>query len=299
MQKKQGYRIRLLSVLLGSAMVAGCASKLPQGYGVAKSTASLAQEQMVAAEQATQVDTASTYLGLIEQMQQAGHWYASLAHTDAFERLHGSSTNIQLLRADALRNTQQYDAAKRLYMSLLNTGQASRAYRGIGLLEAGQGRYEEAVAALDKARRLNPVDPNILSDMGYALMLSGQLDEAHLPVMQASQLAPNSPRVQLNLALFLMSSGQEALGGQLVQKLQQPAAKSAGGALIGAEAIASLQEQVLLVKRAVQMRRDAANTNLTEVLPGKVVKVSSMAVEAVPFSGQDAAQLSLYPKGVK
>ena len=298
MQKKQGYRIRLLSVLLGSAMVAGCASKLPQGYGVAKSTASLAQEQMVAAEQATQVDTASTYLGLIEKMQQAGHWYASLAHTDAFERLHGSSTNIQLLRADALRNTQQYDAAKRLYMNLLNTGQASRAYRGIGLLEAGQGRYEEAVAALDKARRLNPVDPNILSDMGYALMLSGQLDEAHLPVMQASQLAPNSPRVQLNLALFLMASGQETLGGQLVQKLQQPAAKSAG-ALIGADAIASLQEQVLLVKRAVQMRRDAANANLTEVLLGKVIKVSSMAVEAVPLSGQDAAQLSLYPKGMK
>lgn len=298
MQKKQGYRIRLLSVLLGSAMVAGCASKLSQGYGVAKSTASLAQEQMVAAEQATQVDTASTYLGLIEQMQQAGHWYASLAHTDAFERLHGSSTNIQLLRADALRNTQQYDAAKGLYMNLLNTGQASRAYRGIGLLEAGQGRYEEAVAALDKARRLNPVDPNILSDMGYALMLSGQLDEAHLPVMQASQLAPNSPRVQLNLALFLMASGQETLGGQLVQKLQQPAAKSAG-ALIGADAIASLQEQVLLVKRAVQMRRDAANANLTEVLLGKVIKVSSMAVEAVPLSGQDAAQLSLYPKGMK
>src|SRR5256885_3547902 len=52
-------------------------------------TAAQAQQQLQNAQQATQVDNAQTYLDLITQMQQAGQWYASLAHTEAFEQQYG------------------------------------------------------------------------------------------------------------------------------------------------------------------------------------------------------------------
>lgn len=243
--------------LWGTAVmvVAGCASKAPQGYGISQSTASQAQAQFMAAEQATEVDTANTYLGLIEKMQQAGHWYASLAHTEAFVKQYGASPAVQLLQADALRNTRQYALAQKAYLALLGTPQAARAHRGMGLLEASQGNFHAAIAALEQARQLNPVDANTLSDMGYAYMRNGQLAQAHLPVLQAAQLAPQSPRIQLNLALYWLASGEEVLGGQLIQKLQLPQTK-AGGALIGPDAVRSLHEQLNMVRQAVQARAE-------------------------------------------
>nr|MBD4763317.1 hypothetical protein [Xanthomonas citri pv. citri] len=63
------------------------------------------------AQQATQVDNAQTYLDLITQMQQAGQWYASLAHTEAFEQQYGTQPESRLMRADALRNTGQAEQA--------------------------------------------------------------------------------------------------------------------------------------------------------------------------------------------
>lgn len=278
MYKKQGVAMARFVGIALTAFLVGCAAKAPQGYGVAKSTASQAQAQFAAAEQSTQVDTASAYRSLIEQMQQAGHWYASLAHTEAYEKQHGSSPEVQLLRADALRNTQQYELARKAYVPLLRSSQGARAYRGLGLLEASQGRYDAAIGALEQARRLNPIDANSLSDMGYAYMRNGQISEAQLPIMQAAQLAPSSARVQLNLALFWLVSGEDALASQVIQKLQQPQAKS-GSAAIGHAALQSLHEQVAVVKRAVQARHSAPRQQLTGSATGQVVQVSVATVE--------------------
>lgn len=276
MQKKNRNWV-WLPLVAAALMAAGCASKAPQGYGVTQSTASLAQAQLMEAEQATEVNTASTYLGLIEKMQQAGHWYAALAHTEAFEKQYGISPEVQLLRADALRNTQQYELAQKIYLHLLATPQASRAYRGMGLLEANQGRYDAAISSLEKARKLNPIDANILSDMGYAYMRNGQLSQAQLPVMQAAQLAPSSPRVQLNLALFWMASGEEALGVQVVQSLRQSGAK-AGSAAMHQGVLDSLQEQLSIVKKAIAARSAQELSQAGEAFAGPAVKVSSVGV---------------------
>lgn len=274
-----------LAAVLAVLVMAGCASKAPQGYGVApaKGTAALAQAQMQMAEQATQVDTSKTYLGLIEQMQQTGNWYASLAHTEAFVSLHGTSAEVQLLRADALRNTLQYEAAHQLYLSLLSTPVASRAHRGMGLLEASQGRYRQAVDALEQARKLNPIDANVLSDMGYAYMLDGQLEPARLPLMQAAQLAPESARVQLNLVIFLLASGENEAGSRLLQKLQlpQPPSKTP---LIDAMAVQQLQEQVLKIRQAIHAQAvpvPAPMTAPTSPVQASVVRVSEWSTEPV------------------
>lgn len=262
-------------VLLSLALLAGCASKSPQGYGVSQrqSTAAMAQAQMQAAEQATQLDTTKTYLDLIAQMQQSGQWYASLAHAEAFVAQHGPLPEVQILRADALRNTQQHAAAHQLYTSLIATSQASRAHRGLGLLEAAQGQYSQAIAALEKARQLNPIDANVLSDIGYAYMLNGQLDQAQLPVLQASQLAPDNARVQLNQALFWLASGEQARAMQFLEQMQRPQNKTRRPLIDGA-AIERLNEQLQVVNAAVQARQQSRQQPVAADEQGKVMKVS-------------------------
>jgi len=249
------------AAMVALVLLAGCASKpAPQGYGVGQEgTAAEAQRQMQQAEQSTKVDTVQTYLDLITQMQQAGQWYASLAHTEAFEQQYGANTQVRLLRADALRNTGQFAQAQLAYTALLqggDTNTAARARRGMGLLHASQGQYAQAVTQLEMARKLNPIDANVLSDLAYAHMLNGQLAPAQLPVLQAAQLAPTNARVQLNLALYWLASGNEPEAARLLQRLSQPQAKNMP-ALIDQNSLQTLQTQLASVQQAVQARASA------------------------------------------
>ncbi len=253
---------RLSFALTAAALVAltGCASKGPQGYGVAdQSTAAQAQQQMEKAELSTQVDSQQTYLDLIAQMQKANQWYASLAHTDAFERQYGNTAQIRLLRADALRNTDQATQAKDVYLALLknsDTTTTARAHRGLGLLYASQREFKQAVEQLEAARQLNPIDADVLSDLAYAQMLDGQVSAASLPIQQAAQLAPTNARVQLNLALYLIASGSQNQANQLLGRLRQPQAKNAAP-LVDEQSLQTLQAQLAVVREAVRARAQA------------------------------------------
>jgi Flp pilus assembly protein TadD len=255
--KLNNIRVLSMPLALAAALLTGCASKGPQGYGAAEqSTAAQAQQQMEKAAQLTQIDPQQTYLNLIRQMQQANQWYASLAHTQAFERQYGSQPQIRLMRADALRNTGQGKLAEQGYQALLadpDSSTVARARRGLGLLYASQGQYPNAIAQLEMARQINPIDADVLSDLAYAHMLDGQTEAAHLPVLQAAQLAPANPRVQLNLALYLMASDQKAQASQLLQRLSQPAAKNVP-ALIDANSMQTLQAQLQTVQTAMRRR---------------------------------------------
>lgn len=251
-----------LAFAAAALLLSGCAAKPAQGYGAAVAEAGLAQQaqqQLEKAEQSTQVDPKQTYLGLITQMQQANQWYAALAHTEAYERQYGSSAQVRLLRADALRNTGQALAAENEYRALLgepdNATQA-RAHRGLGLLHASQRSYAQAVAQLERARQLNPIDADLLSDLAYTHMLDGQLSAAALPILQAAQLAPTNARVQLNLALYWLASGAQDQATQLLQRLRQPPARNAAP-LIDDTSLQTLQAQLATVALAVQGRARA------------------------------------------
>ena len=245
-----------LATLALAMALAGCASKGPQGYGAPSAqqeTAAQAQQQLQNAQQATQVDNAQTYLDLITQMQQAGQWYASLAHTEAFEQQYGVNPESRLMQADALRNTGQVEQARQAYQALLQGATTARARRGLGLLYASQGQYGQAVEQLEKARQLNPIDANVLSDLAYAHMLDGRLAAAQIPIMQASQLAPANARVQLNMALFWLASDNQAQASQLLRQLAQPQAKGALP-MIDQTSLQTLQAQLASVRDAVRLR---------------------------------------------
>ena len=194
------------------------------------------------------------------------------------------------MRADALRNTGQVEQARQAYLALLQGATTARARRGLGLLYASQGQYGQAVEQLDKARQLNPIDANVLSDLAYAHMLDGRLAAAQMPIMQASQLAPANARVQLNMALFWLASGNQAQASQLLRQLAQPQAKGALP-MIDQTSLQTLQAQLTSVRDAVRLRGDSlpaevgAAVSSAPVLPSVPPSALPPALPPVPTLG--------------
>lgn len=172
------------------------------------------------AEQATapNLENPATHAALVRQMQGKGMWYASLAHIDALEQRWGISDDSRLLRAEALRQTEQFDASVRLYEQLTRTPLRAAAWRGLGLAAGTQGRYAQAAGHFEQARQVSPTDGLLLSDLGFALIMDHRHDEARLPIMQAAQLLPSHPKVRSNLALYLLVQDRPGEARQLMDE---------------------------------------------------------------------------------
>ncbi|NOV27712.1 pilus assembly protein TadD [Cupriavidus necator] len=169
----------------------------------------------------------AVYLGLIRKMQQDGLYFASLAHIEVYVQRFGAGPEIQVMRADALRETGQDQAATEAYQQLAATAkgaEAAHAHHGLGLLAGRQDDFARAVTELRAAAALDPVNARIASDLGYALMRAGALQDARVPVMQALELDARNPRVISNAVVWLMADGKRAQANAMMQKAALPEA---------------------------------------------------------------------------
>lgn len=173
------------------------------------------------------VDTQATYLKVVEQMQQEGLWFASLAHIDALEQRWGVSPDSTRMRGDALRQTGQAALSEDAYKRLMGTPIEGAGYRGLGLLAGARGNFEEAVRMFKQAQSRTPTDALLLSDLGYASLRAGLIADARLPLMQAMQLKPDSQQALANLALYLEVDGQREQATALMDSRRMPEATRA------------------------------------------------------------------------
>ncbi|SOD24227.1 Flp pilus assembly protein TadD, contains TPR repeats [Variovorax sp. YR752] len=205
------------ALLVALVMLAGCSG--PKGLYPAAADAQqrMAAETAATQKNATNIDTAATYMKLIEQMQTDGLWFASLAHIDALEQRWGVSPESSRLRADALRQTGETASSEASYKRLIGTPLEGAGYHGLGLLAGGRGDYSTAVALLKEAQRRNPTDAVLLSDLGYASLRAGLIAQARLPLMQALQLRSDNTQAQANLALYLEVTQQQAQADALME----------------------------------------------------------------------------------
>ncbi|CAN7606599.1 hypothetical protein LJR260_004312 [Variovorax paradoxus] len=203
--RSSSARCVLAITAIGAASLAitGCAGLKDQYAASTDAQQRLAAEMAADTKAGASVDTQATYLKLVEQMQKEDLWFASLAHIGALEQRWGVSPESTRLRAEALRQTGQAALAEAAYKHLLGTSMESAGYRGLGLLAGTRGNFTEAVQLLAQAQRRTPTDALLLSDLGYAHLRAGQIEEARLPLMQALQLRPDSTQAQANLALYL------------------------------------------------------------------------------------------------
>ncbi len=158
------------------------------------------------------------YLQLIAGMQQRGLYYASLAHLDAFDARWPGRADATLLRAHALRESGQTEAAKTMYGKLLGGPLAARAYHGLGLIAMRGGNLEEGSTALNHAAALAPTDATILGDQGYAYLMLGKYEDARLALFKAAELDAADKRIGANLALLLLVSGKLEQAQEIMQR---------------------------------------------------------------------------------
>lgn len=220
--------VRLLTCAAMVLAITGCGALKDQYAASADAQQRAAAEAAADNRAGAAIDTRSTYLKLVEQMQKEGLWFASLAHIDALEQRWGVSPESTRMRADALRQTGQASSSEQAYRRLIGTSLESAGYRGLGLLAGARGNFAEAVQLLKQAQRLTPTDAALVGDLGYASLRAGQIADARLPLMQALQLRPDSAQAQSNLALYLEITDQSEQADKLMEaNRMSPAARAA------------------------------------------------------------------------
>lgn len=259
--KRIGEAVTRAGMLAAALLLGACATK-ESGYGVGAQTERAALMQ--AADQKQSVpDTPGMYLGLIQRMQAQGLYYASLAHIDAYDKTYGVMPESILLRADALRMTDQPAASAAVYSQLLKTPLAARGYRGLGLLAGAAGDFDRAVQALTQASELAPTDPSLLSDLAYAKLRSGDVVGARVPLMKAAELDQRNPKIVSNLALYLFAAGRAQDAQRLMnqQHLSTEIRKDINGD--AAKIAAAVRAQQRAIATPLVVSRRGATTPIT------------------------------------
>jgi len=249
-------RARALGVTMLAILVAGCGSMATSDMSL-RTDADIEMARQRQSQEKAEITSPATYLSLIRRMQEQGLYYASLAHIDAYQQRYGRAPEIMLLRADALRETDQLAAADAEYRAVVGATSAmgagtqggllnAAAWRGLGIVAGRQGNFAEAARRLQVAAQANPTDASTASDFGYALMRSGEVEQARVPLMQAQQMAAASPKIAGNLVIWLT-----------VNDRKDDAASLASHAQLTASARKAIDEDVARVRGAWRDRRIA------------------------------------------
>lgn len=219
---------RILPMLLVGLLAAGlggCGTAAGGGYGLTQTNANVeAAMRAQAADKQPAPNDRVVYASLIRDMQSKGLYFAALAHIAAYEQKYGTTPAVELMKGDALRETGQNEAARSVYHQLLDTPDAAAAWHGLGLLDAGTKNFPSAVIALRNAVARAPTEPLYLNDLGFALLRTGDVAGARVPLAQAAELAPDNGKIIANLAIYLLVAGEPAKARAVMDKSHMPLA---------------------------------------------------------------------------
>ena len=111
-------------------------------------------------------------------------------------------------RAVALINQGKLQEAEAIYRELIEEGTNNYiVFYNLATLRGLQGRFGDFIELLNKARQLNPKDPDIHNNLGVALKKQGDLDAAIDSYKSALQLNPNYTDAHFNLGNALQEQG--------------------------------------------------------------------------------------------
>jgi tetratricopeptide (TPR) repeat protein len=115
----------------------------------------------------------------------------------------------QYLEGVKLQQQGQLDAAIAAYQKALRLNpNMAEAYLNMGAALAAQGKQTEAIAAYRQAITRNPNIPQAHHNLGNALAQQGQYDEAIAAYQQAIRINPNYAKAYFNLGNIQAKQGQ-------------------------------------------------------------------------------------------
>lgn len=195
-------------VIIPLAFLAACSSTQPNSASelIREQQEKQAYIQQAENEQARQAakDQPSLLLTIIEENISQGRYFAAHAYVKSYIQQFGDDPTIAIYHATTLRAIGNAEQARAIYTQALAGPQKAQALHGLGLLAAKAQQLDLATDYLQQAAELNPTDPVLLSDLGFAYLSTGHIDPARLPLGQAIELAPTNPKVVANVAVLLL-----------------------------------------------------------------------------------------------
>ena len=175
---------------------------------------------------ANQQDTEEVHTELVRQMIAQRKFYAARAHLDALALEYGETPEILLLQADCMRHLGEVPQARAIYQALLDGPYGAEAAHGMGLLLAGD-HLDIALGYLERAVNLRPTQATTRNDLGYAMILAGQYDNAFRQLATAMELAPVDQRAPRNMILLHYVVGNREQADSLADDNGVPEAERA------------------------------------------------------------------------
>lgn len=176
----------------------------------------------------------SMNLDLIEQLMASGRLYAALAHLD---NLQSESIYAVYLRAEILRQSGRDELASEHYHALLNTCMVGEGHHGLGLIAGRNQQLHPALEHLMLAAKQLPVDARVRNDLGYALLLSGQYEQAQREFLTALELDEEALLTESNMMLSLLVMGEEDKAKSYAERIY-----------MDTQTIAELRQQALVIR---------------------------------------------------
>lgn len=135
---------------------------------------------------------------------------------------------------------KRYDQALAAYERALKADPAfAEAQNGRGVIYARQGKYDQAIAEFKAALEHAPRAAHIHNNLGYAFYLQGQYENAAASMEQAVALDPSNRRTHNNLGLAYAQIGNKTLARQeSTASAELAAAPAAAGPQVEVHAVA-------------------------------------------------------------
>lgn len=188
-------RLRLFGV--GSSILwllaSGCASSTGQPKVVEAPTPKISSAHLQ-----------SLNLQLIEKMEAEKKWYAAISYLDRYRQSFPASDQGDLLRAKALAATGSTEKAQHYFRKVLGGALAAQGYQGLGLLSAQEGQRQAAIHYFAEASRHDPINADILNNLGFAYLQNKNWPQAKVALFRAGELAPGDARIWSNVALYYL-----------------------------------------------------------------------------------------------
>jgi tetratricopeptide (TPR) repeat protein len=186
-----------------------------------------------------------------------------------------SALVLAVLMGCAWRQTSFWQDSETLWShALACTSQNHVAHNELGLVLAGRGRFDQAIAHYQKALEISPDYAETHNNLGVALAGSGQVDSAMAHYQKALEIEPNSAEIHNNLGNALAGRGQLDLAIAHYQKALEikpdyaDAHYNLGNALAGRGQVDSA---IAHYQKALEIKPDyaQAHNNLGNALTGR------------------------------
>lgn len=113
-----------------------------------------------------------------------------------------SAAYRQFLKADVLRNSACFKESIKYYLSSILIDRYNyKTYLGLGIAYKSEGRYEKAIDALEKAKKISYFTADIHFELGICYLYSNHPCEAINSLKNAILLDRNNLQAQLQLAI--------------------------------------------------------------------------------------------------